>query len=488
MKLRARIFYFSAGRPVAILNEKFAKKATIHADNRIFLKKNNKKIIAVVDIAREFLKENEIIVSTEVAQQLNLKENDFVELKVAPKPQSISYIMEKLKGKELNKEKIERIVRDIVENALTETEIAYFVSSVYTKGMSFREIENLTKSIVNTGKKLNFKNEVVDKHSIGGVPGRTTPIIVSICAVAGLTIPKTSSRAITSASGTADAMECLCKVDFSAEEIKKIVSKTNACMVWGGSLNLAPADDKIIQVERLMDLDPEPQLLASIISKKLAVGAKHVVIDIPYGKYTKINYNHAKKIEKRFQELGKHFKIKIKCSLNKIEEPLGYGIGPVLEILDVIKVLKREDSCYKLEKRAIEIASILLEISGKAKKGEGKNLALKILDSGKAWEKFKDIVKAQKGNAERKLKTARFAYDIISKKSGRIKEINTKALNYIARLAGCPLDKSSGIYLYKHLNQEVKKGEKIITIYSETKEELKEAIKCYNDLNPIIIK
>jgi AMP phosphorylase len=489
MKLKIKEINFSAGKPIAMISEEFARKSTIHVDDRLYIRKNGKFAIAVVDITKGVLKENEIIVSIEVAKKLELNKRDFVSCSIAQKPESTEVIFKKLNNNSLTKKEIKQIVQDIVDNLLTEAEIAYFISSVYKSGMSLEETISMIEAIVETGKKLNLKQKIIsDKHSIGGVPGRTTPIIISICAAAGLVIPKTSSRAITSPSGTADAIEILCKVDFSMEEIKEIVKKTNACLVWGGALNLAPADDKLIQVEKIINLDPEPQLLASIISKKISVGAKYVVIDIPYGKNTKVNLKQAKILEKKFLKIAKHFNINLKCSLNKIEEPLGNGIGPYLEIKDVLDVLSRKDSCYKLEQRSLEIAGVLLELTKKAKPNQGIKLAKEILDSGNAYKKFKEIVKAQKGNINNKPETNVFSKIISSNKSGKIKNINIKALNNLARIAGCPINKQAGIYLHKHLNQKTKIKEKILTIYAETKPELEHALEYYNKTKPIEVR
>jgi len=484
MKLKVKFLKLSAGRPIAILHERFAEKANIHLGERIYISKNSKKITAVLDTAKGMLKENEIALSTEISKPMKLKEGDIVEISPALKSESIEIIHKKLACKRLSKQEIKEIIQDIVKNKLTEAEIAYFVSAVYKCGMSIREVADMIIAILGTGKKLGIKGKIADKHSTGGIPGRTTPIIVAICSSLGLIIPKTSSRAITSAAGTADAMETICKVNFTIPEIKKIIRKTKACIVWGGSLNLAPADDKIIQIERVLNLDPEAQLLASIIAKKLAVNAKYVLIDIPYGVSSKLQEREARSLARKFQELGRYFKIKIECSLKNIEEPLGNGIGPALEIKDVIKVLKRENPCYLLESRALELAGKLLEMTGKAGKNQGIKLAREILYSGKAFQKFKEIVKAQQGHVNG-IKEAKFKHEIKASRNCRIKTINIKELNSLARILGCPLDKTAGIYLHKHLKEKIKKGEKILTLYSESINELKEGIKFYNQTKPI---
>ena len=488
MQLKVKFLRLTAGRPVAILHKKISEVAGIHVDDRILIRKNTRKIIAVVDIAIGVFEKDDLAVSTEISDGLGLKEGDIVEVEIAPRPESISIISKKLKCSKLNEKEIKRVMGDIVKNALTESEIAYFISAIYKCGMTEKEVREMTKAIVETGKKLNLhKKLVVDKHSIGGIPGRTTPIVVSICAAAGLTMPKTSSRAITSPSGTADALEVICKVDFTIPEIKRIIHKTGACMVWGGSLGLAPADDKIIQVERLINLDPDEQLLASIMAKKIAMGSKFVLIEIPYGKYAKVNKKEALKLERKFKSLAKSFKIKIRCLLIKTKQPLGNGIGPALEIKDVISVLKGEKGNELLKSRALALAAEILEMSGKSRKGQGIKLASEILDSGKAFSKFKQIIQAQQGRLNG-IKEARLNYIIRAKRYCKIIEIDIKKINNLARILGCPADKFSGIYLWKHLNEKIKKGDKILTFYSESKSELKEGIKFYNKNKPLIFK
>lgn len=456
--------------------------------DRILIRKNSEKIIAVVDIAVGMLDKNEIAVSTEVSSSLNLREGDLVGIEPASKPQSIESIYKKLKCQKLNENEIKGIIDDIVENALTEAEIAYFVSAIYNCGMSMEEIREMTKAIVETGKRLKLKNKlVVDKHSVGGIPGRTTPIVVPICSSAGLIMPKTSSRAITTAAGTADALETICKVDFTIKEIKQIINKTGACMVWGGSLGLAPADDKIIQVEKLLNLDPEAQLLASIMAKKLAVGSKYILIEIPYGKTAKVNKKEAVRLKRKFENLAKSFDLEVECLLLRTEEPLGNGVGPALEIRDVIDVLKRKSSCFMLEKRALILAGKILEMTGKAGRGKGIKLARGILDSGKAFKKFKQIIEAQKGRLKG-IKEAKFKHSIEARRDCKIKEIDIKKINALARILGCPADKASGVYLHKHVNDKVEKGEIILTLYSESQSELKEGIKFYNKNKPLVLK
>ena len=491
MLLKVKLLNLSTGRPVAILHERTAKSLAIYAGDRIKIK-DKKSIVAIVDLANGIIKENEIILSSEVIKSLNITEGHAVEISLSHPPKTTRYILEKLKGNKLDYEKIYAIVGDIVSNTLTEAEVAYFVSGIYINGMSDEEIANLTKAMVSFGKLLGLKKAVYDKHSIGGVAGnRTTPLIVSICASAGVIIPKTSSRAITSAAGTADVVETFTNVEFEVKQIKKIIEKTNGCMVWGGALGLAPADDKIIQVERILSLDPEAQLIASILAKKLAVGAKGILLDIPYGKSAKVKTkSEAEKLGNRFRKIARLLKLNLKTHITDGSQPIGNGIGPVLEAKDILKVLKQEKSRpLDLEKKAILLSSMILEMSKKAKKGRGLQIAADILKSGQAFRKFRQIVEAQGGslnNIDKRLSFAKFFLDIKSEKSSKIKEMDNKKISSIARAAGCPSDKAAGIYLYVHVNDSIKKNQPILTLYAETKDKLNYAKEIYEKLKPVV--
>ena len=511
MLLKVKFLNLFAGRPVAIMHAKTAKKLAVYVNERVKIKKKgNNDIVAIVDIATGILHEDEIALSGEIIQELKLKENEVIEISVASRPKSTDYIVEKLNGNKLGYEKILSIMEDIVDNSLTEAEIAYFVSGVYMNGMDVEETVNLTKAMVKTGKTLGIKSSV-DKHSIGGIPGnRTTPIIVSICCSAGLIMPKTSSRAITSAAGTADVIECIADVEFSIEEIKSIIKKTNGCMVWGGALGLAPADDKIIQVEKLLSLDSDAQLLASILAKKLAVNASHILIDIPFGENAKVKQKEALELAGKFKKIAGKLKLNVETVLTDGNEPIGNGIGPVLEAKDVISVLKRSEIIgfparrklasfraqdkkrpIDLENKSVMLAGKILEMAKKAKKGKGIEMARKILDSGEAYKKFKQIIEAQGGsleNIDKKLNLAKLSKDIIAEKDGKITGINNKAISSIARAAGCPSDKSAGIYLQVHNGYKITRGQLLMRIYAETEEKLAFAVSACKQSNPITIK
>ena len=490
MELKIRILNWTAGIPSAMLNQKTAKRLGIQTKDRISIKtygKKSKEISTTLDTIKGIIRENEIGVSSELKKRLNLRKGQKVDINFATPSKSLDFIKEKLGGKRLSKKKIDAIIKDIVNNSLSEPEIALFVSSMYKGGMTMEETINLTKSIYNSGNHLNLRSKnVAEKHSIGGVPGnRTTPIVISICASTGLIMPKTSSKAITSAAGTADTMAVVARVEFNVDEVKKILKKTNACMVWGGSLGILPADSKIIKVEKMLKIDPKSQLLASIISKKLAMGTNYILIDIPYGRGSKFSKKNALLLKKDFEYIGKYFHKKIECVLTDGTQPIGCGIGPGPEMEDVIKILDPEKRGPKdLEEKSLFLSGELLELAGKAKKKQGRIMAEKILYSGKAFEKFKDIIKAQEGDLK-KLKRAKFSKNILSKRSRKIKSLENKKISSLARITGCPLDKSSGLYLHVRKGDQVKKGQKLITIYANSKNRLSEAVKFFRDEKPI---
>ena len=489
IKLKIKLMKWSAGLPVAMINEKTALKLGVHAKDRLLIQTPSKKISTIVDIVSGLIKEDEISVSSELKKRLELKIGQKVCVALAPTPKSVFLIKKKLDGHILSLKEINEIIQDIVSNSLSEPEVALFVAAMYENGMTFRETIFLIKSILKSGEILNFKNKyVVDKHSIGGIPGnRTTPIVVAVCAAAGFIMPKSSSRAITSAAGTADVIEAIANIEFSMEETKKIIKKTNACLVWGGALEMVPADSKIINVEKMLKIDPKAQLLASIMSKKLALGSKYILIDIPYGKNAKVSKIKGLELKKDFEKLGKYFRKKLKVVLTKGDEPIGNGIGPMLELIDVIRVLDpNKDGPSDLKEKSLFLAGEIFELTKKAKRGKGFTMAEEFINSGKAFEKFKEIIKAQKGDLT-KIKIAKFKKDIFAKKSGKIKEIHNKKINSLARVAGCPVDKSSGLFLYVHLKDKVKKGDKLLTIYSESESRLTGAVKYYQEKKPIKI-
>ncbi len=478
MNLKVKDVDISSGGPlIAVINYEDAEMLDLHVMDRIKIKKGRKIETVVVDIAqsKKIVPKGKIGIFEEVIKSLKLRNNDRVSISIARKPLSLDYIKKKLDGEKLSKKEIDQIVWDIVHNKLSSVELTYFVSACYTNIMSAEETILLTKAMAEHGDTLRLnKYPVIDKHSIGGIPGnRTTMVIVPIITAAGYCMPKTSSRSITSPAGTADTMEVLADVAFSVRKMKEIVLKTNGCIVWGGALNLAPADDKIIAVERPLEIDAESQLLASIMAKKYSVSSTHILIDIPIGRNTKVkNYFEALKLKKKFEEIGRKLKKHVKVLVTNGQQPIGNGIGPALEARDVLWLLKRDPRRpLDLENKCLVMCDFIFRMIGVK---DGYKKALTILDSGKAYQKMTDIIKVQGGKeiAAEDIKIGKYCSDVLSAKSGRIESIDNLFISRIARVAGAPHNKGAGIYLYKHVGSKVKKGEKLYTIYSESRNKL----------------
>jgi len=473
MKLKVRLIGLtSGGKPVVVLNKEDATELGVRGLDRVTVKYEKTEVTAIVNVTTTLVSRGEVGAYEEL-DHVRLQENKEIEVLPAKPPTSLHFITNKLKGRKLTYEEIKQIVNDVVKRNLTEVEIAAFVTSLQNFGLDLDEATSLSRAMVETGEtlKLNKKN-IVDKHSIGGCAGdKTTLLLVPIIAASGLTIPKTSSRAITSAAGTADRAEILMPVTLNMDEMKDVVEKTNGCIIWGGSLHLAPADDIFIEVEYPLSIDP--LLLPSVMSKKKAVGAKFLVIDIPTGRGTKVKtIGDADLLAKDFISLGEKLDIKTQCAVTDGEQPIGYTIGSALEAKEALEVLMRRKNLPDLVDKATSIAGILLEMTGKK---NGKQLALEILKSGKAEEKIREIIMHQGGDSEIKpedIKIGEFGLDVNSKNSGIVLWMDNNKLIELARAAGAPKDKGAGIHLYKKLGDKVEKGQKLLTVYAEKSNKL----------------
>jgi AMP phosphorylase len=396
---------------------------------------------------------------------------------------AIKIIQKKLLGKRLTYREIFTVMDEIAHERLGDILTTYFVASGFRNGFTAEELYFMTKSMVDTGTKLHFDGIVADKHSTGGLPGtRTTMIVVPIIAAAGFKIPKTSSRAITTPAGTADVMELLADVTFTPDQITEMVNKVGGCIVWGGKLGLAPADDIIIHVEEPLLFESFDKVIVSIMAKKIAVGANHLILDLPYGKTMKIRHKtDAQIIAQKFIRIGKHFNVDIVPYINHAYEPAGSGIGPYLEAIDVLKVLEmRKDRAIALEKKALYIAGTLLNSCYRTEKiaKDGHQIAEELLYSGAALKKFLEIVKIQGGSdkvSSLSLRSPAFKIQVPHAKSGRISEVNTFNLNAIAKTLGAPIDKYAGIELHAKIKDKVSKHDNALTFHSTNKQLLREA-------------
>lgn len=476
MKLKVKCLGVDAGgKTVSIINKRDALELGVHPLDTIILKKGNRQISSAVNVSDKLVKPGSIIVYNEVQRILSLKNNDVIAVSAGETPASLKYIRKKIDGGELNYQEMKSIVRDVISRNLSDIELSSFITSLYIHKMTMNENYALSKSMIDTSLKVKFPGKIADKHSIGGVPGdKTSLLLVPIIASAGITIPKTSSRSITSPAGTADRMEILAPVEHGIDDIKRIVRKCSGCLVWGGAVDLAPADDLFIRIEHPLSIDP--LLLPSVMSKKKVIGSKFVVIDIPTGSGVKIKTKEdAENLGRDFINLGKRFGIKVDCAVTRASQPVGYAMGPALEAREALENIMNIRKSPDLIDKVSSIAGVLLGMIAKG----NKETALKILTCGKAEKKLRQIIKEQGGDPLIKpddIEVGDYSVNILSKNSGIITEINNKYLADTAKIAGAPFDKKAGILLAKKIGDPVKKGETLYTIYAEQRRKMNKAL------------
>lgn len=456
---------------------------------RVVVNFNRRNMVATLNVVySELIHHNEAGLSMEAMKRLGVTDGDEISITHLDNIESLGKVRSKIYGKELDGNSFHEIITDIVAGKYSNIELSAFVSTCADDNLSVNEIISLSKAMVNTGQKINWNKEMVlDKHCAGGLPGnRTTPIVVSIVAAAGLMIPKTSSKSITSPAGTADVMEVITRVDLSVEEMKNVVDIENGCFVGGGAMQLSPADDIIISIEKALDIDSEGQMIASVLSKKSAAGSTHVLIDIPVGKTAKVRSNEeALHLQYYFKVVGEALGLNVNVIITDGRQPVGNGIGPALEAIGILSVLRNESDCPKdLKERSLILAGELLNMSGKFAPNNGKQVAKEILESGKALNKFLSICNAQGGFTEPKV--GQYRFDVLSEKNGIVKEIDNRKLARIAKLAGAPKSTGAGILFVAPLDLKISKGDILFTIYAEAEGELEYAIDYMKANNNII--
>lgn len=437
----------------------------------IYINGDQNPVLAVLNIVEgdSIIQVDELGLSKQAFGQLSEKEGVMVRIAPAKPPLSLKAVHRKIAGETLSKSEFNLICQDILENRYSKMEIAAFLVACSHSGLEREEVLFLIDAMVQSGETLNWgESIVVDKHCIGGIPGnRTTMIVVPIVAAHGMLIPKTSSRAITSPAGTADTMEVLAKVEISIEKMKQVVQQHRGMLSWGGTAKLAPVDDILISVERPLSMDSTGQLVASILSKKIAAGSTHLLIDIPVGASAKIHTNQgALKLRKIFEYIGDKLGLHLEVVITDGSQPIGNGIGPVLEARDVEKVLKNKlDAPKDLREKSLRLAGRILEFDPDVRGGQGYVIARDILESGRAFEKMQAIITAQGIQAETEGE-APLVYEKKAEKSGYVHAIDNFKISSIASLAGAPLDKYAGIYLFKKVGDKVTKGDVLYKIHA----------------------
>jgi len=448
-----------------------------------------REITGVLNVCGDGLLEaDEIGLSEEAFHDLGLPEGAAVGASFAVAPASVDLVRAKLRGKRLRREDFDSILADVAARRYSRIELSMFVLGCALEEFSLTELTDYTLAMIATGEQLTFGGPVVaDKHCIGGVPGnRTTMIIVPILAELGLKIPKTSSRAITSPAGTGDTMAVLADVALSAERLYRVVEEVGGCIAWGGALELAPADDILITVERPMEIDTEAQMVASILAKKKTAGATHVLIDIPVGSSAKVKTaEFAEHVGGLFKAVGERIGLRLEIVTTPALGPVGYGIGPRLEALDVLSVLRCEPGApADLREKSLVLAGRLLEMTAVEPASRGYESAGRTLDSGAALKRFDRIVDAQGRRAMPP--EARWRRDFTSGQAGTIAQIDCWQISRVAKRAGAPSNASAGVKLYKSVGDTVMRGDPIFEIHAESDSQLRAALEYSNSVQNLI--
>lgn len=415
----------------------------------------------------EDLAPGEIGLPQPALRRLGVKPGDHADVAVAPPAPSLDAVRAKIRGEELSKEEIRAVVEDLSAHRYSDIEVAAFLIAT-SSFMTTSEVLALTSSMAAAGTQLKWSRPVVvDKHCIGGIPGnRTTMIVTPIIAAHGLIMPKTSSRAITSPSGTADTMEVLARVELTEDEIRDVVERCNGCIAWGGHINLAPADDVLISIERPLSIDTPEQMVASILSKKIAAGSTHLLIDMPVGPTAKIRSNvHAQSVRKLFEFVASRLGLVAEVTITDGTSPIGRGIGPALEARDVLAVLDREtEAPADLREKSIRLAGRLLEHDPLLSGGRGEQRARELLESGEARKALDRMIDAQ-GPPPRSAPIGSLVFEAPAPRDGVVSQIDCFRIARIARTAGAPNDAGAGIDLQKRVGEKVRKGEPLYHVH-----------------------
>ncbi len=446
-------------------------------------------IATLYQVTSDLLAHGEAGLSESAWKRLGLRDGDTISVSHPRSLESLRRVRGKVYGEILNDQAAREIIQDIVEQRYSDIHLSSFITACSARPLSHEEVTGLTSAMVATGDRLDWDHRpVVDKHCVGGLPGnRTTPIIVAIATACGLTMPKTSSRAITSPAGTADTMETLAPVDLDLATMRNVVEREGGCIVWGGAVRLSPADDTLIRVERALDLDSEGQLVASVLSKKIAAGSSHIVLDLPVGPTAKVRSEaSAEALTASLSSVANTFGLKTRIVVTDGRQPVGRGIGPALEARDVLAVLQGLPGApVDLRERALLLAGALLELVGSADNGAGQTMAAELLQKGRAWEKFQHICEAQGGMRE----PPRSIHDqpVLAARSGRVVSIDNRRLAQVAKLAGAPDAKAAGVELHIRLGAAVQAEQPLYTVHTETPGELAYAFD-YVAANPDIVE
>ena len=385
----------------------------------------------------------------------------------------LDIIAKKRDSKELTKQEIEYFVKEYTAGSITDYQAAALIMAIYINGMNDREITDLTLAMAHSGEVLDlscFGENVVDKHSTGGVGDKVSIILLPIIASLGIPVAKMSGRGLGFTGGTVDKMESIpgYKTNISIEDFIEDVKKVGISMI-GQTMNLAPADKKIYALrDAISCVENIPLIASSIMSKKIASGANKIVIDVTVGKGAFMkNREDAQKLAEQMIRIGKLAGREVRCVLTPMDEPLGYAVGNSLEVIEAINFLKG-NMPKDLKDVVLELGANMLQLAGKGENIEENKLKmLKNIENGAAFNKFEEMVKNQGGDISyledtTKFKKSKYTIAVVAKEDGTVKEINAEEIGKLACYLGAgrvnkddKIEPDVGIVLNKKVGDEV---------------------------------
>ena len=487
MELIADRYDIDLPEPTVLLNAEDCTLMGVDDGDRVRVN-GGRSFVAIVNVSRTLVGRGTVFLTDKVLRACSVRPGDRVDVTSSTGPDSVRTIREKMDGKTVTEEQLRELVSDVMGGRLSRLEVSSWLTALYIRGMGIDEIASYARVMASTGRQLDFgERRVFDFHSFGGVPGnKITPIVVSIVASEGLLIPKLSSRAISSPSGTADFVETFCRVDLDSDEVASITDSVGGVFSWTGATDIAPAGDAFITVQRPLGIDPRPQMLASIISKKLAAGCTDLVMDIPMGAGTKVpTIDMANSYARDLMDLGEVLGINVECAVTYADQPLGHAVGPGLEARECIETLEKGDVHTDVADKACVCAGMILEMAGIP---AGAARAREILSSGRALEKFREIVSAQGGKSgisSDDIPLGGFVSEIVADRSGFVSSISNKAVVAVAKAAGAPSDHGAGVVIRRRRGGKVWKGGVMLTVYAETEEKLQHALSVAKSSEPV---
>jgi thymidine phosphorylase len=451
------------------------RAAGFQALSKVLVRADTRSISAVLNVVDDatIVQPGELGLSEDAFVRLHVEAGRAVQVLPAEPPLSLPALHRKIAGERLSREDLHAIVNDIAQARYSKIELAAFVVATNGYDLERDEVLYLTEAMIDVGRRLDWQRAVrggpvVDKHCIGGIPGnRTSMLVVPIVTAHGMLCPKTSSRAITSPAGTADTMEVLADVELPFERLQQIVRDTNGCIAWGGSAGLSPADDILISVERPLGVDSPGQMVASILSKKIAAGSTHLVLDIPVGPTAKVrSMPAAQRLRKLFEYVAALLNLQLDVMITDGSQPIGNGIGPVLEARDVMRVLHNDPAApADLREKALRLAGRVIEFDPDVRGGDGWRIARDILESGRALAQMEAIIDAQ-GRRSDLPALGELTYEVKAERDGKVDAIDNLRLARIARLAGAPQVRGAGVDLLRKAGDEVAAGQVLYRVHA----------------------